>query len=300
MNNMKSRAVQLDRMAAFAAVADAGSFTGAADRLGVAKSGLSQTVSALERELGIQLLHRSTRRLAVTEAGATFLADCRLLLDEADRVVERARTGTAALSGTLRITSALDSVPLICAWIAEYRMLYPAMRIEYLPTDLQLDLIEGNFDLAFRIGLMRDSRLRAARLVDVALLLVAAPQYLAQRGTPKKPADLAAHEWLCLSVVPTPWTLAFKSPAGKTSTVRMTGSISVSAAAALRSLALAGAGVAALPEPIAQADIEDGRLVRLLPRYRLPQLYFYAVYPGNMAPPAKTRAFIDLAKLRAA
>lgn len=291
--------MKLDQMAAFVAVAEAGSFTAAAARMDVSKSALSQAVAQLERELGAQLLQRSTRRLAITEAGAAFLADCRALLTQAEQVVERARTGRTQLSGTLRITSALDSITPVAEWIAEYRTRYPAMRVEYLPTDQRVDLIEGRFDLALRLGRMQDSSLRAAKLMDLRLLLVASPEYLARHGTPRTPRQLAAHEWLALSVMPAPWSAVFVSRSGRTQSVRMQGSVSASTAAALRALSLAGAGVAALPEPIVRADLDSGRLKQLLPGCRLPQLYFYAVYPGTREPPAKTRAFIDLAKERA-
>jgi DNA-binding transcriptional LysR family regulator len=296
---MKAQGVSLERMAAFAAVADAGSFTAAAARMELSKSALSQAVALLERELGVQLLQRSTRRLAITEAGAAFLADCRALLAPAEQVIERARGGRTQLSGTLRITSALDSIAPVAEWIAEYRARYPAMRVEYLPTDQRMDLIEGRFDLALRLGRMQDSSMRAARLTDLRLLLVASPAYLVRHGTPRTPRELAAHEWLVLSVMPSPWSAVFVSRGGKTQSVRMRGSVSSSAAAALKALALAGAGVAALPEPIVSTELNEGRLKQLLANYRLPQLYFCAVYPSTLTPPAKTRAFIDLAKERA-
>ncbi|MGH3849031.1 MAG: LysR family transcriptional regulator [Pseudonocardiaceae bacterium] len=295
---MKARNVSLDRLEAFVAVAEAGSFTAAAERLGATKSALSQAVALLERELGTQLLQRSTRKLTITEAGTAFLDDCHALLAQAEEVVERARTGKTRPSGTLKITSTVDSAIQVAEWIAEYRQRYPEMRVDYFPTDQKMDLIEGRFDLALRIGLMHDSQLHAVKLMDLELFLVASEAYLARRGVPKTPQDLASHEWLALSVVPTPWTATFRARGGKTSTVRMGGSIIVSAAIAQKGLALAGAGIAAMPESIVQADVDAGLLKRLLPGYRLPPLYFYAVYPGTMAPPAKTRAFIDIVKER--
>lgn len=296
---MRTAGTNLAQLGAFVAVAEAGSFTAGAERMDVSKSALSQAVARLERELGVQLLQRSTRRLAITEAGAAFLNDCRTLLAQTEQAVERARTRRAELAGTLRITSALDSITPVAQWIAEYRERYPAVRIEYLPTDQRVDLIEGRFDLALRLGRMQDSSLRAVKLMDLRLLLVASPAYLARRGAPRTPRELAAHEWLALSVMPSPWTAIFVGRRGKTQSIRMRGSVSASAAAAQKALALAGAGVAALPEPIVSAEIDDGRLRQLLPGYRLPQLYFYAVYPDTRALPAKTRAFIDLAKDRA-
>lgn len=292
---MKSRGVDLTQMAAFVAVAEAASFTAAAERMGVTKSALSQTVVSLERELGAQLLQRSTRKLALTETGAAFLGDCHKLLVQAEQVIEQARTRQAALSGTLRITSTLDYTLPVAHWIAEYRNRHPAMRVDYLPTDQQVDLIEGRFDIALRLGRLQDSSLHAVKLMDVELLLVASSGYLARFDAPRTPEDLRSHEWLALSVLPKPWTLPLLRNGG-TLNVRMQGSISVSAAVALKELALVDAGIAALPEPLARAELDLGRLVRLLPAYHLPLLHFHAVYPGNLAPPAKTRAFIDLAR----
>ncbi|MBL8251800.1 MAG: LysR family transcriptional regulator [Candidatus Competibacter sp.] len=292
---MKSRGVDLAQMAAFVAVAETGSFTAAAERSGVTKSALSQTITLLERELGAQLLQRSTRKLALTETGTAFLDDCHRLLAQAEQVIERARTRQAALSGTLRITSTLDYTLPVARWIAEYRNRYPAMRIDYLPTDQPLDLIEGRFDLALRLGRLQDSSLRAVKLMDLDLLLVASPAYLARSGALRTLKDLRSQEWLAFNILPRPWTLPLWRE-GKTLAVRMRGSIGVSAAIALKELALAGAGMAALPEPLVRGELNLGRLVRLLPAYRLPPLQFYALYPGALAPPAKTRAFIDLAK----
>lgn len=169
------------------------------------------------------------------------------------------------------------------------------MRIDYLPTDQPLDLIEGRFDLALRLGRLQDSSLRAVKLMDLDLLLVASPAYLARSGALRTLKDLRSQEWLAFNILPRPWTLPLWRE-GKTLAVRMRGSIGVSAAIALKDLALAGAGMAALPEPLVRGELNLGRLVRLLPAYRLPPLQFYALYPGALAPPAKTRAFIDLAK----
>ncbi|MBL8521773.1 MAG: LysR family transcriptional regulator [Betaproteobacteria bacterium] len=287
--------VNLDRIAAFVAVADAGSFTAAADRLDTTKSALSQAVARLEKELGATLLQRSTRKLAITEAGAAFLADCRALLAQADAALERARSERARPSGTLRLTSPMESIPLVAGWIAEYRERFPAMRVDYLPTDLRMDLIAGQVDLAIRIGLMRDSSLHGVTLGELELWLAASPAYLARRGTPRTPDELARHEWVSLSVVPTPWTCEFTRRDGSKQRVRMNGALSSNSSAAVRGLVLAGAGIASFPDSTIRADLEAGRLVRLLPQARLTRLHLYAAYPGS-PPPAKTRAFIDLVR----
>lgn len=295
---MKLPAVNLDRIAAFIAVADAGSFTAAAGRLDMTKSAVSQAVALLERELGAQLLQRSTRKLSITEPGEAFLADCRPLLDQAQAAVERARTGRAQPTGTLRITSPQESAPLIAGWIALYRERHPGMRIDYLPTDQQVDLIAERFDLAVRIGPMRDSRLRAVKLAELELWTAASAVYLARHGMPKKPADLAAHEWVALSVLPSPWTYVFFLKSGRKVSVRMRGAVSSASSSAVKNLVLAGVGIGAFPDSTIRAEVDAGRLTRLLPNYGMQKLFLYAVYPGMRDAPAKTRAFIDIAKER--
>jgi DNA-binding transcriptional LysR family regulator len=293
---MKAPAISLGRLAAFAAVAEAGSFTAAAERLDTTKSAVSQAVALLERELGVQLLQRSTRKLAITEAGEAFLADCRALLASADAAMERARTGRAQPSGTLRLSSTQGTAGMIAGWIATYRERYPAMRVDYVPTDRTLDLIAERFDLTIRIGPMADSRLRAVVLEEVEMWIAAAPSYLAQRGTPRKPAELARHEWIALSLLPTPWSMEL-ARGGRKIRVKMRGSVSAGSTEAVLRLVTQGVGISSFPATAdLRGEVEAGRLVRLLPGWTARRMFLYAAYPGNIAPPAKTRAFIDLAK----
>jgi DNA-binding transcriptional LysR family regulator len=293
---MKAPAISLGRLAAFAAVAEAGSFTAAAERLNTTKSAVSQAVAVLERELGAQLLQRSTRKLAITEAGEAFLADCRALLAGAEAAMERARTGRAQPSGTLRLTSPQGSAGMVAGWIAAYRERYPAMRVDYVPTDRKLDLIAERFDLAIRIGPMADSGLRAVVLEELELWTVAAASYLARHGAPRKPAELARREWIALSLLPSPWSMDYER-SGRKVRVRMRGSVSAATSEAVLRLVIQGAGISAFPGTAdLRGEVEEGRLVRLLPGWTTRRMFLYAAYPGSIAPPTKTRAFIDLAK----
>lgn len=293
---MKAPAISLSRMTAFAAVAEARSFTAAAERLNTTKSAVSQAVAVLERELGTQLLQRSTRKLAITEAGESFLSDCRALLASAEAAMERARTGRAQPSGTLRLTSPQVSAGMVARWIAAYRERYPAMRVDYVPTDRKLDLIAEHFDLTIRIGPMADSGLRAVVLEKLGLWTVAAPSYLSRNGTPRKPAELARHEWIALSLLPAPWSIDFER-GGDKMRVKLRGSISAASTEAVLQLVLQGAGISVFPATAdLRGEVASGRLVRLFPGWTTGHMFLYAAYPGNIAAPAKTRAFIDLAK----
>lgn len=199
----------LGRLRVFVAVAEAGSFTAAAERLALTKSAVSQGLAALERELGVQLVQRSTRRLAITQAGETFLAECGALLDHAAQVIERARARQGELAGLLRITSPADSVGLVAPLIAEYARSHPLMRVEYLATDQLVDLVQQNIDLSLRVTGARDSGLRAVGLAELQVWCVAAPAYLQAHGTPRRVEDLAEHEWIAFTRLAAPWSLRF-------------------------------------------------------------------------------------------
>lgn len=289
--------MDLARLHIFVAVTEAGSFTAAAERLALTKSAVSQGVAALERELGVQLLQRSTRHMAITQAGEAFLADCRALLAQAGQVVERARARQGELSGLLRITSSIDAASFAAPLLAEYAARHPLMRIEYVPTDELVDLLRENIDLSLRVTGARDSSLRAVGLAELPIWCVASPAYLKARGTPKRVEDLAAHEWIAFSRLASPWSLRFRV-GRRDVTVRVRGRLSTSMTSAARALALAGAGIVGAPDFSLRADVDAGRLVRLFPDARLPPVSLYAAWPGRMEPPAKTRALIELAKAR--
>lgn len=289
--------MDLARLHAFVAVTEAGSFTAAAERLSLTKSAVSQSVAALERELGVQLLQRSTRHLAITQAGEAFLADCRALLAQAGQIVERARARQGELSGLLRVTSSIDAAAFVAPLIAEYAQRHPLMRVEYVPSDQLVDLVRENIDLSLRVTGALDSSLRAAGLAEMPVWCVASPAYLAARGTPTRVQQLAEHEWIAFSQLATPWSLRVRVGSADV-TVRLRGRLSTSSTSAGRALAIAGAGVMGAPDFTLRADVEAGRLVRLFPKARLPTVSLYAAWPGRMEPPAKTRALIELAKLR--
>lgn len=287
--------MNLIRLEVFITVCAAGSFTRAADQLAITKSAASQHVATLERELGVQLLHRSTRSLTPTDAGAALVEEGRALLEQAQRLVERTRQQSARLEGVLRLTSAEDTAGWIAGVIAEYVRLHPGMRVEYRPSDRLLDLVAEGMDLSLRTTGRRDSSLRAVNLALFDVWCVASPQYLRERGTPRRLADLQSHAWIAFTPIPHPWTLQTRD--GKQS-VRLLRTISTSSTAGGRALAVAGAGIFAAPQFVLEAAVAAGDLMRVLPALKLPQVTLYAAWPGRGEPPAKTREFIELAKAR--
>ena len=285
--------VNLNRLAVFAALVRAGSFTAAAGTLGMTKAMVSQHLAKLERELGVTLLVRSTRRMSLTEAGAIFHADCERLLAEAEAAIERVGAARDRPSGTLRLTASLDyGNVVVVPRLASFMRLHPAVQVDLVLSDHVSDIIAERFDLAIRGGWLRDSNLRATRLGGFRQLLVAAPAYLAEHGTPRRVNELTAHGAIAMSALPNPLRWTFTGRNGCRQTVRPHAVAQANSAAAVRGLALAGVGIAVLPDYLVEEDLRTGRLVALLASLRLPEGGIHAVYPGPRAP-AKVRAFID-------
>jgi DNA-binding transcriptional LysR family regulator len=220
------------------------------------------------------------------------------ILAEAAAAVERVGQNHDTPTGTLRLTASVDyGMAVVAPALAQFMRLHPQLQVDLVLDDQVSDLIAERFDLAIRIGWLRDSSLRAVQLATIRQRLVAAPAYLAEHGHPRRPAELAAHPWIAVSLLAAPLRWTFTSAAGARSTVRMRQAAQVNNANAARALVLSGAGLTVLPEHLVREDLEAGRLVALLGRHRLPEGGIYAVYPGRR-PPAKVRAFIDHLRAR--
>lgn len=293
MRGDRADQVNLNRLAVFAALVRAGSFTAAASALGMTKAMVSQHLAKLERELGVTLLVRSTRRMALTEAGATFHVDCERLLAEAEAAIERVGTARDRPSGTLRLTASLDyGNAVVVPRLASFMRRYPAVQVDLVLSDHVSDVIAERFDLAIRGGWLRDSNLRATRLGGFRQLLVAAPAHLDEHGMPRRVDELAGRAAIAMSALSQPLRWTFTGRGGRRQTVRLRPVAQANSAAAVRGLVLAGVGIAVLPDYLVEDDLRAGRLVALLASLRLPEGGIHAVYPGPRAP-AKVRAFID-------
>lgn len=290
--------VNLNRLAVFVALVRAGSFTAAAEALGMTKAMVSQHIARLERELGVTLLLRSTRRMTLTEAGAAFHAACVRILDEAASAIEQVGRNQDIPGGTLRLTATGDyGSAVVAPALAEFMRVHPQVQVDLAFTDHVSDLIAERFDLAIRMGRLRDSNLRSARLSSFRQLVVAAPSYLARKGEPRTPADLHSHDWVALTLLSSPLRWTFAAPDGSRRTVRTRQVAQANNVVAAYTLVLYGAGISVLPDYLVTDDIRDGRLVVLLAQYSLPECGIYAVYPGRQ-PPAKVRAFIEHLRVR--
>jgi len=280
----------------FARVAEAGSFSRAAERIGLPKSTVSRRIAFLEEQLGERLMLRTTRRLTLTEFGLQLLEHARQLAAEVDAVKALSEHRQARPSGRLRVSMPNDFATLLLTdMLAAFIALHPAVSLELDLSPRRVDLLGENFDLAVRMGDLPDDGLLAARRIAVFPSgLYAAPSYLAERGDPASPEDLAQHDALRLlgrNGEALGWTLM--SGERKWEGVPPARMLA-NAPDLLISLARAGAGIAAVPDYFAAPSVRRGELRRVLPDWRMPSHTAWAVFPGRRLMPAKTRAFIDM------
>lgn len=280
----------------FAHVAEAGSFSRAAERIGLPKSTVSRRISLLEEQLGERLMLRTTRRLSLTEFGQQLLEHARQVAAEVAAVKALSEHRQARPSGRLRVSMPNDfATMLLTDMLAAFIALHPAVSLELDLSPRRVDLLGENFDLVVRMGDLPDDTLLAARRIAVFPSgLYAAPSYLAERGDPNSPDDLPRHDALRLlgrNGEPVSWILTSGKlrwegiPPGRTA---------ANAPELLINLARAGAGIAAVPDYFAAPSVRRGELRRVLPDWCMPSHTAWAVFPGRRLMPAKTRAFIDM------
>ncbi|QXH58527.1 LysR family transcriptional regulator [Pseudomonas maumuensis] len=284
---------QLNRVQTFLAVVDFGSFTKAADFLGISKAMASQHVKALEQALGVTLLARSTRAIAPTETGQGFYDDFKVIVSDVEGAFDSVLRRHNGLAGKLRISTTGEyGERFILPLIPLFAERYPALSISY-DTDSSLsDLIAERLDLVVRLGALPDSNLRSRQLAEYDIVLVAAPAFLARHAI-ERPEELADTPWIANSNLqsPTAWTL-HSAQAGSAS-VAGRAAYQSNASHAIRAMACAGLGVAVLPAWLVEQDLADGTLRRVLPGYSLPRQPISVVYPNSSHVPHKTRVFID-------
>jgi DNA-binding transcriptional LysR family regulator len=298
MTNNAQQVPPFVELAIFATIAETESFSATARRLGVSKAMVSEAMSRLEAKLGVALLQRTTRNVTLTEAGASALPHAQRVLI-AGRDAEEAATRTLTTPrGTLRVNAPMSFGLLhVVPALSAFAQLYPEIRVDLVLDDRVLDLVEGGFDLALRIGTLPDSSLVSQRLGTSRNVLVAHPDYLSRRGHPQRPDDLAHHAALLYSLSPTRsrWTL---SRGSKTETIRVTGPLQANSSLALHQALLQGLGIARIPMFVVGPDLAAGRLVQLLPGWRLPDQIIHALITSREHTPQKTRAFIEFIRDR--
>lgn len=278
----------------FVAVVEAGGIGAAADRLGLGKSAVSRRLAELETRLGATLIHRTTRRLNLTDDGRAFYERSVAILADLEEAESAVRQAHGALTGRLKVTlpqsfGLLHLAPLIQAFMARH----PDLRFELDFNDRQADLVQEGFDLAIRIARLEDSSLIARRLCPIRSGVYASPDYLARRGTPATAADLKAHTCLVYSNIRDPDLWTCTGPDGRPVSVRVPVGLASSSGEFLLRAALAGQGLIRSPTFFVHEALKAGRLAPVLADHAWPELSAYAVYPPTRHLSGRVRAFID-------
>ena len=279
----------------FVTVVESGGFSPAAKLLGISKSAVSKRVTQLEEQMGVKLLHRTTRKLSLTEAGEHFFQHARI----AHQAAKDAQDAVAQLQGEpqgrLRINTPMSFGRLhIAPLIPEFLKRYPKISIEMVMDDKVADLIGEGFDIAIRGGDLPDSSLIARKLAPLRNVLCASPEYIEKHGRPVELSQLADHNCLIFTYSKDIKEWLFIKD-GQTQSVEVTGNYNVNNSEALREALLQGAGIGRLPTFVAGPDIKSGKLVSLFEEYQMPDKTIYAVFPERQYLPSKVRAFIDFA-----
>ncbi|WP_461158834.1 LysR family transcriptional regulator [Sphingobium sp. TomMM35A] len=288
------RLPDLEAWAMFAAVVEHRSFTDAAKALSISKATVSKAVTRLEQHLETSLFNRTSRRLALTESGKRLAAHAARILEEGQAAEEAARQDTAELSGTIRLGAPMTFGLLrIAPLIAEFAKLHPAVDVDLHLSDARIDMVEMGLDATLRIADMPDSSLRARRLGDVKLHVIASPSYLAERGRPTHPSDLGAHDCLCYSNAPTPDVWRFSGPGQQNVVIQVRARITVNSGDAMLPALKAGIGIARLPDFIVSDGLASGELEEVLVDWRPPPLGLHLVTPPSRLRPARVEALLD-------
>lgn len=285
---------KFQEMASFVAVVEAGSFVGAAETLGLSKAAVSRHVGELEQRLGTRLLHRTTRRLSLTDDGQLFYARAKEMLAAVDEAESEISSRSGEPSGRLRINAPLSFGVLQLAplW-PRFAQLYPKVSLDIDLSDRVVDLVEEGYDLAVRITNLPSSQLVSRQLATTRMICCASPSYLAQHGTPAHPDDLAQQEVISYSYFAARDEWTFTAPDDSTVVVRTHARIHANNGDTCRAAALEHQGIILQPDFIVADDLRRGDLVELLPTWRTLTLGIHAVYPSRKHLPIKTRRLVD-------
>ena len=284
---------QLEDMAMFVRVVEAGSITKAAEQLNIAKSAVSRRLKELETRLGSQLISRTTRQSNLTQAGEQYYQKVHHILSEVDALNEETSGTPTRIEGTLKMTAPLSfGLMHLNDVIDEYANQHPELNFELDFSDRHTDLIEEGFELAIRIRELQDSSYQAKRLALIRYALCASPEYLERMGTPKTFDDLSEHEFLQYGMSKSS-TIELIDEQGKKHQVAVIGKIKANNGDFLREMAVKGHGIAFLPTFITYQALISGELVPILQQYQLPTLNAYAVYPKNRFLSQRCRYLID-------
>lgn len=284
----------------FVAVVKAGGFSNAAKMIGISKAQLSRNVSQLEASLGIQLLYRTTRSIALTESGKAFFLNCRDIEESYNEAVDQLKQDFYALQGTLRITAPISfGSEFLPKLIYQFNQKYPNIKIVLSLTSSTEDLVEKNFDLALRVAhSLPNSNFRMRTIMSLRMVLCAAPSYFENQQIPTQFEDLEKHKCITsinrdLGLSKIHWPFYQK---GKVIKFAPNSIIEVDSLRAQIHLLLLGAGIGRVPSIFVKKEMEQGRLINLLPTIEQPKSYVYLLFPNRKNLPKKLQIFIDFIK----
>jgi DNA-binding transcriptional LysR family regulator len=276
----------------FTRVAESGSFSRAAQELGLSQPSASRIITGLEARLGVKLLLRTTRNVVLTEAGAVYLDKARQATADIEDAEDAAR-GIDSLRGTIRLAVPIvyGSRAIIPA-LPSFLERYPDLRVEITMRDERQNLVSAGVDMAIRMGTLEDSTFGARQIASVERLLVASPSYLAKRGTPRTPEELTDHDTILHELSFPEKSTVKLLKGGITQLVTLRGIIKIDAAPGVLAAALAGLGIANVTTSMAEQELRDGTLVRLMSDYELEPLNAFAVFPSGPRPSTKVNALV--------
>jgi DNA-binding transcriptional LysR family regulator len=284
----------LDGLKTVVAVVETSSFTAASERLGLSKALVSKYVGEVESNLGIRLFNRTTRQLALTEAGRRYYQESVVLLEQYSALVDKVTGEQTKPQGLIRVSAPVTFGEMILApLLPKFLQLYPDLTIELVLTNGAIDMLEEGIDLRLRIGGVDDSNMIARHLKTFPLILSASPSYIQQYGLPTTPQQIAEHNCIIDSNFRMGKQWPIISPQGKAEIINVKSIVAVNSPQAVREVAIAGGGVAMTPDFIVEDAINEGRLIPILPDYTTLEFGLFAIYPHRKYVAKKVRCFID-------
>jgi len=285
---------RLTEMEAFATVVDQGGFTDAAKKMGISKSAVSKHISSLEARLGARLLNRTTRRVSPTEIGLAYYDRARRVLSDAGEADALVASMQSAPAGLLRLSVATDfGVNHLSPILGDFLQQFPDITVNMVLNNRYVELISEGFDMAIRMGDLEDSSLRARKLTETQMRMIAAPSYFEKHGRPTRLDDLNSHKLLHYSNQASGNAWKITAPSGEERQIRSAGWLSVNDGQSLLNACIAGLGIAYLPSFLYANAMEQGQVVDVMPDLPVERTGIYAVYPPGRFTQPKVRAFID-------
>lgn len=290
--------INLADIRSFVLIAQLGNFTKAAEALGVSRSHVSRQISALENKISVKLLTRTTRTLKLTLAGEQLFKQCESALQNIDQALIAAVDDTQQTRGLIRINCVGGYIgeEIVTRYISEFMVLYPQIKVELDFSSHRVDLINDEFDIAFRMGDIEDLGFVAKKLMDIHIVTLANPAYIKNYGSPSHPQELMLHR--CLTGSVKRWSFNRVANPEQHCDINITGQLICKNGHALLQGALAGSGIIRVPKMYCEAEIEKGTLIELLPEWHIPVVAFSAIYHSDKYRPKRLREFIDFIKNR--